>query len=308
MKRFMSMVLAAIMVLTLVACGGGEKQSAPDEENPGKVETSSSEKMDSTGVAKDDVEEIQFEEITVVDNEQCVIKITGIDPDNVWGYTLKAYMENKSTDKTYMYAVSTASVNGVQADPGFATEIAAGKKANGEISFSTSTISPDVIGEFSDIELSFRVYDSNDWAADNVAEETVHVYPFGKDKASTFVRKAQSTDTVLVDNDEVSVIVTDYDEDGFWGYTVNLYLVNKTNKELTYSVDEASINGFMADPFWATSISPEKVSFASMSWSDSDFESNGITDVEEIEMRFKIYSSDDWAADDIFNDVITLNP
>ena len=112
----------------------------------------------------------------------------------------------------------------------------------------------------------------------------------------------------VVDNEKVSVIVTDYDEDGFWGYTVNLFLVNKTDKELTYSVDEASVNGFMADPFWATSVGAGKVAFASMSWSDSDFEDNDITTVEEIEMKFEIYDSEDWSADAIFNEVVTLNP
>ena len=141
-----------------------------------------------------------------------------------------------------------------------------------------------------------------------MAKETVHVYPYGEDKVTKFVREAQSSDTVVVDNEKVSVIVTDYDEDGFWGYTVNLFLVNKTDKELTYSVDEASVNGFMADPFWATSVGAGKVAFASMSWSDSDFEDNDITTVEEIEMKFNIYDSEDWSADAIFNEVVTLNP
>ena len=31
--------------------------------------------------------------------------------------------------------------------------------------------------EFTDIAMTFRVYDSNDWSADAVAQETVHVYP-----------------------------------------------------------------------------------------------------------------------------------
>lgn len=58
--------------------------------------------------------EITFEEISVVDNDGCVIKITGIDAYNLWGYTLSAYLENKSAEKTYMFSVESASVNGVQ--------------------------------------------------------------------------------------------------------------------------------------------------------------------------------------------------
>lgn len=51
----------------------------------------------------------------------------------MWGYTLKAQLENKSTEKTYMFSVESASINGVQCDPMFASEVAAGKKANEEI-------------------------------------------------------------------------------------------------------------------------------------------------------------------------------
>ena len=38
---------------------------------------------------------VEFEEVVVVDNEECSVKITGLDPDNIWGYTLKAELENK---------------------------------------------------------------------------------------------------------------------------------------------------------------------------------------------------------------------
>ena len=43
----------------------------------------------------------EFEEVTAVDNDECAVTITDIDPDDMWGYTLKALLENKSADKTY---------------------------------------------------------------------------------------------------------------------------------------------------------------------------------------------------------------
>lgn len=39
-----------------------------------------------------------------------------------------------------MFSVESASINGVQCDPMFASEVAAGKKANEEINFSTDTL------------------------------------------------------------------------------------------------------------------------------------------------------------------------
>ena len=89
----------------------------------------------------------------------------------------------------------------MQCDPLFASKVAAGKKSNDEISF---TIKND-IGDFTDIEISFRIYDGNDWTADDVAKETVHAYPYGKDKATTFARTPLDTDNIITDNEYVSI-------------------------------------------------------------------------------------------------------
>ncbi|WP_294560502.1 hypothetical protein [uncultured Traorella sp.] len=291
MKKMTAYLLGLALMISMTACSSADSDDSGENNDNTPVET----------------EEISFEEITVVDNEQCTIKITGIEPDNMWGYTLNAYLENKSEDKTYMFSVQNASVNGLQTDPLFATTVAAGKKSNEEINFSED-LSSYGLTDFTDIQLTFRVYDNDDWMADDVALQTVHVYPYGEDKATTFVRESQSTDHVIVDNENVTIIVTGYDEDGIWGYTMHLYLVNKTDSEVMFSVDDVSVNGFMADPFWAASVAAGKAAFSDVSWSDSTFEENDITTVEEIEMTWSVYNNEDWTQDDIYNETVVLNP
>lgn len=291
MKKMTAYLLGLALMISMTACSSADSDGSGESNDNTPVET----------------EEISFEEITVVDNEQCTIKITGIEPDNMWGYTLNAYLENKSEDKTYMFSVQNASVNGLQTDPLFATTVAAGKKSNEEINFSED-LSSYGLTDFTDIQLTFRVYDNDDWMADDVALQTVHVYPYGEDKATTFVRESQSTDHVIVDNENVTIIVTGYDEDGIWGYTMHLYLVNKTDSEVMFSVDDVSVNGFMADPFWAASVAAGKAAFSDVSWSDSTFEENDITTVEEIEMTWSVYNNEDWTQDDIYNETVVLNP
>ena len=248
--------------------------------------------------------------MTVIDNDECSITITGIEPDNLWGFTLKVELENKSEEKTYMFSVTNAAVNGLQSDPYFASEVASGKKSINDISFSDSALEENGI-DFSDIELSFRVYDSDDWSADAVATETVHVYPYGEDKAEVFERATQASDNVIIDNEYVTVTVIGYEEDSIWGYTVNLFLQNKTDTEVMFTVDDASVNGYMADPFWATSVLSGKCAFSSMYWYDSTLEEIGIdgaADIEEIEFLFRAYNYEDWLADDYASETITLNP
>ena len=253
-------------------------------------------------------EAISFEEIIVVDNEECIIKITDIEESFLWGYTLNVYTENKSAKKTYMFSLQSASVNGVEAGTFFAEEIAPGKKSNGDITFSDSDFDYNEIGKFTDILLNFRVYDSNDWMADDVAQVSVHVYPYGEENATKFAREAQPTDTILIDNEYVTIIVTGYDPDDLWGWSADMYIVNKADVSIMVSIDEASVNGYMLDPFYATSVMPGTNKFSSVSWSNSELEKNNIKEVESIEFVLRVYNEDNWFADDFVRERITLTP
>ncbi len=302
-KRNLLLIIG--LAVSLSACGGSPENSETEEtavsasaESETTVEETSSEAPTTSS----------FEEITVVDNEYCTIKLTGLDPDNMWGYTVNAYMENKSPETTYMFSVTNASINGVQCDPFFSTEVAAGKKVNSEINFSDEALEDEGITDFTDIEISFRVYDSNDWSAEDVANATTHVYPYGEENATVYVRQPQDTDIVIADNEYISAVITGFEEDDIWGYTANLYLTNKTDSEVMFSVDNCSINGYMIDPFYASSVAAGKSAFSSMSWSDDELTKNGITDVTDIEFSFRAYNSEDYSADDYFNEIITVNP
>lgn len=309
MKKLATLLLSFALLLCLAACGGSETPNvsvkAPDTpQNSEDVGDS-----DSQGNNDKVTNQIIFDGLVAVDNEECTIKISEINPDDMWGFSLKTELENKSAEKTYMFSVQSAAINGVQCEPLFASEVAPGKKANDKISFSSSSLKENGIGDYTDIELTFRVYDSDDWFAESVAKETVHVYPYGEDKAVTFVRETQPSDNVIADNEYVAAIVTGYENNTIWGYTVKLFLLNKTeDKNVMFSVNDASVNGYMADPFFATSVSAGKCAFSSMSWSDNTLQENGINEVSEIEFVLRVYDADNWFDDGFFNDTVILNP
>jgi len=319
MKKVLERMLAVLLIMPLVACGSGSKttEAAVSSKEESVVETAEEqipEEKEET-VAEEEikqeeapVQEVSFESFTPIDNEECSVTIKELDPDNIWGYTIKTVLENKSSEKTYMFSVTAASVNGVDADPFFAAEVAPGKKSNEEITLTATSLKENGITEFTDIEIVYRVYDSNDWMADSVAEETFHIYPYGEDKATIFTREIQSSDQVLVDNENVTVLITDKVDDPIWGYTLNMFIVNKTDTEIMISVDEASVNGFMADPFFAKSVQPGKSAFTSMSWSDTTLEENEITEIENIEFTLRVYDSNDIFSGDFFNGTVTVTP
>jgi hypothetical protein len=79
-----------------------------------------------------------------------------------------------------------------------------------------------------------------------------------------------------VDNQYVTVIVTGYENDPLLGYIANLFILNKSNINITFTVDDVSINGFMADPLFIEVVSSGKCAFSDISWFDSTLEENGI--------------------------------
>ena len=297
-KRILSVLLSGVMILSLVACSGNE--GSEDEKENGSEQTEETTKEDSD-------KEIAFDEITVVDNEACKIVITELDPDSSWGYTVKAQMENKSSDVTYMFSVDSAPVNGVQTDPFFATEVAAGKKSNEEISFMDAALNENNVGDFTDIELNFRVYDSNNWEAEDVANESVHIYPYGEEKAVQYVREPADTDNIIVDTEYLTITVIDGDMDDYGDYVLNMYIQNKCDSDLMVSIDEASINGFMIDPFWASSVKAGKCEFAQVSWLGSDLDTNGITEVTDVEFKITSYKDgSDYSGENLVDQIVNI--
>ncbi len=312
MRKHIAWLLAVILLFSFVGCGVDEQVIETNTAVPGESNNTTMEGENDTagGEKPTDSEDAltEFQELTVVDNDECTIRITSISEDDIWGYTVKAYLENKSAEKTYMFSVLGASINGVKNDPFWASEVAPGKKANESITFMTAELEENGVTDVTDICMTFRVYDSNDFMADPVAEETVNVYPMGVEKATRFVRENAPEDQILVDNEFVTVIVTGYSNDSLWGYSANVFVVNKSDKAIMCSVDEVSVNGFMVDPFWAASLEPDTCSFETITWMSESLEENGITEVETIEFLLRVYQEEDWFAEDFAKEFITLNP
>lgn len=303
LKRILISVLSLIMVFSFTACS-----SAPVQNSSPNTEAAANEQVPAqTSEAVETEAPVIFEEITLVDNEYCTFKITAIDAKNMWGYTLKAFLENK-TDLELMFALENVSVNGFMCDPFWAAVVTPGMKANEQISFASEAFELNSITQVTDIDFSLKVYDYNEWTEDYLVNETFTIYPAGEDAMQPFVRTAQDGEIVLFDNENCTMIITGFDPENFWGYTLNVYLENKTDKNLMFSINEASVNGFMCDPFWADVVSGGKRSNTTISWMSEDFETNGITEVETLTLPITVYDADDWTSDYLIDDTFTVTP
>ena len=228
----------------------------------------------------------------IVDNEDLYFAIKNVRTDAALGYTWKVYVENR-TDRNLMFSFEKTSVNGVMCDPFWAEVVNSGKKGNCEITWMRDALQKRQIEEVTQVDFTLNVYNDDDYTEAPLMHDPFTVYPLGEDKASEAVREPAATDQVLVDNDSCSVIVTGFEPDNSWGFAMQLYLVNKTDKDLVFSADNASINGVMCDPFWADIVAAGKRSYTTVLWDKSALEENEIAEVEEISFPMIIYADDD---------------
>ena len=117
-----------------------------------------------------------------------------------------------------------------------------------------------------------------------------------------------SKEQVLVEDENITVKFTGTQEDSLWGYTVKVYLENNTEKDLMFSVDDVSVNGFMCDPFWASTVAAGKKANEKITFSEAAFAENGIEAVEEISFTLHVYDSNDLTAESLLKKTFTVNP
>ncbi len=302
MKKLLALIMATVLLFSLAACGDDKKQSDTDAENTTQGETTelTTEEEETTEqeTTEPEEDEPEFKEVTLIDEEVGTVKVTGVEKDPYFGYSIKINIVNNSEDKTYLYSVDQCSVNGVAVDAYFAGEVDPGKKLNEEIMFDEAALEENGITEYTDIELLFTVSDAEDFFSDYILEKTVNFYPLGEDRAQSFVRENKDTDKVLIDNEHLTLIVTGMEENKMWDcYTLKFYAVNKTDSLVMLSVESASVNDCMIDPLYADSIPAGRCKFSSADWFVDDLEENEIETIEEIEMKFRLY---DYNSDEEF--------
>ena len=246
----------------------------------------------------------------IVDNEACTFKITKAEIDPIWGFSLKVFCENKTSDKTLMFSITEAIVNGYMVDPFWAKEVAPGKKSNETISFSSTDFKDIGITSANEIIFTLRVYDSNDWMAENVVNDSFTIYPTGlsADAIQYPERKTSPTEQVIIDNDDICFVILGTEIDKIWGYTINCFIENKTDKTLMFSWDDVSVNGYMIDPYWVEEVAPNARSYDEIHFLPDKFTENDISTVEEIEFSMRVYDSNDWMADNVYLETLTYKP
>lgn len=252
----------------------------------------SSASTDNTSNASEGLPSIS--ETVLLDNSGIVIKAVEMIEDSIWGPCVKLYIENNS-DKNVSIYCDAVIVNDYMIYDLFSASVAAGKKTNADLNLSSASLKAAGIDNIGKIEVYFRISDDTTYdtiyRSDCITLQT-------SDFASMDVTPNDAGVEIL-NQDGVRVVAKYVEEDTFWGKSILLYLENNTQRNITVSVDNLSINGYMTTPLFSSTIYSGKKAINDISLLSTELEANGITSVDDVELSFHVFDEDTY--DDIIN-------
>lgn len=317
MKKSKLLILIPVMVLFgAMALGSGESSSSSNTDKQiSSVESSdatteSTNTNDSEAASAETATEsastsetsgVSVEETVLVDQDNIKITATGIE-DGWFGTELKLLIENNS-DTGLTFQARNSSVNGYMVDTLMSEDVAPGKKANTELTFSTTGLKDCGIETMAVMEFSFHIFNTDTW--DEYLD--TDMITLNTSAAGSYTQTYDDSGEVFYDQNGIKIIGKGLSSDGsFFGPGLIVYIENNSSMDFTVQVRDTSINGFMVDTSMSEDVIVGKKALTAVTFFSSSLEENGITDITTVETSFHVFDMQTW--DTIVDtDPITIN-
>ena len=310
MKKFKVLALCLVMSLfAMMALGSGSSSSGADKEISSVGSTDSSNSNTADTEATVEVENtnqatqagVTVEETVLLEQDGIKITATGMD-DGLLGTELKLLIENDSSTNLTFQA-RNASVNDYMVDTMMSEDVAAGKKSNTSLTFSTSGLKDCGIDTIANMEFSFHIFTTDGW--DDFLDSDI--ISLDTSAAGSYTQNYDDSGEVFYDKDGIKIIGKGLSSnDSFFGPGLIVYIENNSSKNFTVQVRDTSVNGFMIDTSMSEDVIVGKKAITAVTFFSSSLEENGITDITSIETSFHVFDMESW--DTIVDtDPITIN-
>lgn len=308
MKKGLLFLLVAMLMLPLTGCGGDSTVA------PSKPVDKQEQTKEQVFTPKND------EEAIVCDNEYASVRLEEVKVDKDNNIELSVYMENKTKDQSLSFFTWTAAVNGIQIDPMYGDELEPSTNKTAKVQIPTTYLEMCQIDTYNEISITFNVYDVENMDEEFVAKGTLNFYPYGKEKAEQFVLPMDDSYKVLMDEKDIKIVSLGLQDNEALGYCGMLYIQNDSDRSITASIDESSIDNVAADIFAYIEVDANNVGFVEVYWTGEapmEYDENGQpipSDIEvpdpatakDIKIELSVYDTEDWEGPHIFYETVDL--
>lgn len=303
-KKRKAVVVVVVLIFVISMIFGGDsgdsgetkdvvgisEEGAASAEEGGQEDTVQAEGGEQSAESGSGAGDVTIEEQVLLDQDGILITAMEYASDSIWGDGIRLLLENNS-DRTVTVGCKALIVNHYMITDLFSAEVAAGKKANEVMYLSNSELKAAGIDTVGQVEVYFQIFDSESF--DTILEsDCVTIKTSGFEEMDT---TPDDLGTELYQADGIRIVGKTVDEDSFWGTAILLYCENTSGKHVGISVEEMSVNGFMMNPLFSTTVYDGKMALDEITLLSSDLEANGIEAIEEVELKFHIYDADSYS-------------
>lgn len=283
-------LMATMLVFGMMSLGSGSSTDTETKE----IVTDSDTEADAQEVAASSSEttagnatDITIEEQVLFEKDGLKVTATEYVVDSFWGDGIKLLIENNGASDIGIGCTALI-VNDYMISDLFSTTVAAGKKANETLYLSNSGLQAAGIENVGKVEVYFHIFDSDSYMTiSDIGCVTIQTSEFDS-MDSTPNDEGQE----LYNENGIRIVGKYVDENSFWGAAVLLYIENNSGKNRIIQCDDMSINGFMITPYFSSTVYDGKKAIDEITLMSSDLEENGITCIEDIELKFNIMDED----------------
>lgn len=283
-------LMVTMLVFGMMSLGSGSSTGTETKE----IVTGGDTEADAQEVAASSSEttagsssDITIEEQVLFEKDGLKVTATEYVVDSFWGDGIKLLIENNGASDIGLGCTALI-VNDYMISDLFSTTVAAGKKANETLYLSNSGLQAAGIENVGKVEVYFHTFDSDSYMTiSDIGCVTIQTSEFDS-MDSTPNDEGQE----LYNENGIRIVGKYVDENSFWGAAVLLYIENNSGKNRIIQCDDMSINGFMITPYFSSTVYDGKKAIDEITLMSSDLEENGITSIENIELKFNIMDED----------------
>lgn len=290
MKKFRNLGLAVILLAFGLMAIGSSSTSTSETKAIVGADGGSSDTTEAESEIATETEaaaKITIEEQVLFEQDGLKVTATEYVSDSIWGDSIKLLIENDGSSDIGLGCTALI-VNDYMITDLFSSTIAAGKKANEELDLSSSSLKAAGIETVGKVEVYFHTFDPDSYMTiDNLDCVTIETSAF--DSMDSTPNDAGQE---LYNSDGIRIVGKYVDENSFWGTAILLYIENNCGENKIIQCEDLSINGYMLTPYFSCTIYDGKKAVDDITLLSSQLEENGITEINDVELKFKIIDED----------------
>lgn len=302
MKKFMSFLLSALLVLSLAACGSNDgTRSTASESSAGSTASSETESSaaatEEATATPEPIEEPSaqptLEETVLLDEGGIKVTATDLTDYGLGGAPdLKLHVENNTNGDITIQTSEYAAVNGCMIRGIASIQASAGDSADDIVMFLDDEFEEAGIETVSDIKLAVRAIDDN-WNEICTSDfVTVKTSAYG-----TAETPAVDGD-VLYDEGGVKVILLGTEEeedfDFYFPTYVKLYIENNSEQDITVKTLDFKANGAVTQCSLNAELLAGTRQFTELRLDANSCTQNGITELKDLSFYFSVCDLTTW--------------